>query len=392
MKRCLIPFLFLLACSPAGKLPKNLNQIDTQEFSSELETAWETSGVKAVNFGFVTREGQYYSASFGPAVWSETEALTAGHIFRIASMTKAITSVAVLQLWEQGLVDLDAPVNEILPGIDAIPILSPGGALVAATRPVTLRHLLTHTSGFSYAMFDERLASFSKPDDWPHSDYPRVAEPGTQWIYSTSTDWAGRVVEAVSGLGLEDYFRRNITGPLGMDHTWFNVPDSLQSLIVSWGMRLEEPSDSFREFPGRIPPGPVKEYSGGGGLFSSLNDYLRFLACILNEGELGGQRILREETVALMFGDELPKVLNLNAKEQADSSRMAHSLAWAIQLADSDFGRRAGSAYWSGYFNTYYSLDRNSGIAVVVMANYLPFLEPGVLDLYKKFELMVRGD
>lgn len=384
--------LFLVSCTSQKQAPGAEQGIDTSGFSRELREAWEESGVPAVNFGFITRDGQYYSTSFGHAVWSEDAALTADHIFRIASMTKAITSVAVLQLWEQGLVDLDAPVHAILPGIDSIPILTADGALVPATRPVTLRNLLTHTSGFSYAMFDERLANFTKPDDWSHRDYPRVAEPGTQWIYSTSTDWAGRVVEAVSGMDLETYVREHISGPLGMGHTWFNVPDSLKPLIVSIGVKRDEPGNFFQEYPGRVPREPVREYSGGGGLFSSLNDYLKFLACILNEGELDGHRILSEETVALMFRDELPGVLNLNEEEIADSSRMAHSLSWAVQLADNDFGRKAGSAYWSGYFNTYYSIDRNSGIAVVVMANYLPFLEPGILGLYKTFENLVREE
>ncbi|MEE4177127.1 MAG: serine hydrolase domain-containing protein [Bacteroides sp.] len=391
-KWLLFSLVFLLSWTAQTQAQRVEQEIDSRGFSGELQKAWEESGIPAVNFGFITREGQYYSQSFGHAVWSEEAALTADHIFRIASMTKALTSVAVLQLWEQGKVDLDAMVASFIPGIDSIPILTDEGNLVAASRPITLRNLLTHTSGFSYAMFDQRLANFVRPDNWPHPDYPRVAEPGEQWIYSTSTDWAGKVVEAVSGLDLEAYLREHITGPLGMDHTWFNVPDSLQHLIVSIGTRLEEPSDTFREYPGRVPREPVKEYSGGGGLFSSLNDYLKFLACILNEGELGGKRILNEATVDLMFRDELPGVLNLDPEEMADNSRMAHSLSWAIQLVDNDFGRKAGSAYWSGYFNTYYSIDRHSGVAVVVMANYLPFLEPGILGLYKTFESLVRGE
>ena len=394
MKRIPISFLILfpllLACTPAGKLGQASGEIDTRGFTEALRQGWEASGIPAATFGFITREGQYYSASFGRAVWSEEGALTADHIFRIASMTKAITSVAVLQLWERGLVDLDMTVNDILPGIDSIPVLTAEGELIPVTRPVTLRHLLTHTSGFSYAMFDERLSNFTRPDDWPHPDYPRVAEPGTKWVYSTSIDWAGRVVEAISGMNLEAYVRENITGPLGMDHTWFNVPDSLQHLIVSIGVRHAGAEGSFQEYPGRIPREPVTEFSGGGGLFSSLNDYLQFLACILNGGILHGEQILEAQTIEAMFRDELPGVLNFTAEELKDGTRMGHSLSWAIQLTDNDFGRKAGSAYWSGYFNTYYSIDRNSGVAVVAMANYLPFMDAGILGLYKGFEEMVR--
>jgi CubicO group peptidase (beta-lactamase class C family) len=368
----------------------NAQQLDTIGFSASLHYEWEQSGVKAMNFGFVTRGGQRYSKSFGPAVWNEGNPLTADHIFRIASMTKALTSVAVLQLFERGLIDLDDPAEKYLPGIDSIPVLLETGELVKGSKPITIRHLLTHTSGFAYVMFDQRLSDFERPVDWPYADYPRLAEAGTDWIYGTSTDWAGKIVEAVSGQNLEEYFRANITGPLNMDHTWFNVPEALQHLIVSIGRRNDRDSNSIIEFTERVPARPVKEYSGGGGLFSSLNDYLTFLECVLNGGALKGNRILNEETVELMFVDQLPEVLSLSQDETINADRRAHGLTWAIQLTGNDFGRRAGSAYWSGYFNTYYSIDVNTGIAVVSMSNLLPFLDRGSLDLYKTFERLVR--
>jgi CubicO group peptidase (beta-lactamase class C family) len=368
----------------------NAQQLDTIGFSASLHYDWEQSGVKAMNFGFVTRGGQRYSKSFGPSVWAEDNPLTADHIFRIASMTKAITSVAVLQLWERGLIALDDPADKYFPGIDSIPVLLETGELVIGLKPITIRHLLTHTSGFGYLMFDQRLAGFERPAEWPHADYPRLAEAGTEWIYSTSTDWAGKIVEVVSGLSLEEYLRNNISGPLNMDHTWFNVPEALQHLIVSIGRRNDRDNNSLIEFPERVPARPVKEYSGGGGLFSSLNDYLTFLECILNGGELNGNRILNEETVELLFVDQLPDVLGLSEDKTINTNQRAHGLTWAIQLTDNDFGRRAGSGYWSGYFNTYYSIDINTGIAVVSMSNLLPFLDNGSLDLYKTFERLVR--
>jgi len=390
MKKVILWPLIFVAFFIASQFPLYSQQFDTTVFYSSLKTCWEQSGVKAMNFGFVTRGGQRFTESFGPAVWTQDSPLTADHIFRIASMTKAITSVAVLQLWERGLIDLDDPAEKYLPGIDLIPILQPEGVLKQGSVSITIRHLLTHTSGFSYEMFDQRLSAFSRPDDWPHGDFPRLAEAGTEWIYSTSTDWAGKIIEVVSGLNLEDYFRENITGPLNMDHTWFYVPEALQYLIVSLGTRNTSGDGSLREFPERVPASPVKEYNGGSGLFSSLNDYLTFLECILNGGELNGNRILNGETVELMFVDQLPEVLGLSDLEAANTNRMAHGLTWAIQLTDNDFGRRAGSAYWSGYLNTYYSIDKNTGIAVVAMSNLLPFLDRGSLDLYKTFERLVR--
>ncbi len=366
--------------------------IETSGFFKELEPAWEQSGIKGMVFGFVTASGQRYTQPFGRAIWSEEGEVTPDHIFRMASMTKAITSVAVLQLVEQGLIGLDEPVNLYLPEIDLIPILRSNRQLVEARRPITLRHLLTHTSGFGYSFMNERLAGFEQPEDWPHRDLPRLTEAGNVWIYGTSTDWVGRLVEDISGLNLEDYLRQNITGPLQMNRTWFDVPDSLKSFIVSVGTRVAPDKPDFIESPQRISALPVVQFSGGGGLFSTMNDYLNFLECILNGGEWNGVRILKEETVILMFEDQLPALLGpeRNPVDPSAGERRGQGLAWGIQTVDNDFGRKAGSAYWSGILNAYYSIDINTGIAVVVMANYMPFLDPGVLDLYKKFEAMVR--
>ncbi len=366
--------------------------VEVNGFFEELEPAWEQSGIKGMVFGFVTASGQRYTQPFGRAVWSEEGEVTPDHIFRMASMTKAITSVAALQLVEQGLIGLDDPVSRYLPEIDSIPILRSNGQLIEARRPITLRHLLTHTAGFGYSFMNDRLAGFEQPENWPHRDLPRLTEAGNVWIYGTSTDWVGRLVEEISGLSLENYFRKNITGPLQMHRTWFDVPDSLKNSIVSVGTRVAPSQPDFRESPQRIPALPVTEYSGGGGLFSTMNDYLNFFQCILNGGEWNGVRILNEETVMMMFEDQLPALLGTerNPVDPSAGERRGQSLAWGIQTVDNDFGRKAGSGYWSGILNTYYSIDINTGIAVVVMANYMPFLDPGVLDLYKKFEAMVR--
>jgi len=385
-------FLFIAFSAFLGFQASYAQTVVTSGYFQELEPAWEQSGLKGMVFGFVAASGQRYTQPFGRAIWSEEGEITPDHIFRMASMTKAITSVAALQLVEQGLIGLDEPVGRYLPEIDQIPILRSNGHLVEARRPITLRHLLTHTSGFGYSFMNERLAGFEQPQDWPHRDLPRLTEAGNVWIYGTSTDWAGRLVEKISGLSLEDYLRHYITGPLQMHRTWFDVPDPLKSFIVSVGTRVAPDKPDFLESPQRIPLLPVVQFSGGGGLFSTMNDYLNFLECILNGGELNGARILKEETVMLMFEDQLPQLLGpeRNPLDPTAGERRGQGLAWGIQTVDNDFGRQAGSAYWSGILNTYYSIDRNTGIAVVVMANYMPFLDNGILHLYKKFEAMVR--
>lgn len=364
-----------------------------KDYYQEIKPLWEQTDVNAMNFGFVNRDGNRFTMNLGTP-HSRQEELSSDHIFRIASMTKAITSVALLQLIEQGLADIDDNAGKYLPEIDKIPILTSDGKLVMGNYPITLRHLLTHTSGFGYSFVDKRLADFEKPDNWPHKDLPRLAEAGTQWNYGTGTDWVGRIVEQISGLNLEDYFRQNITGPLNMDRTWFVLPDSLTPYLVSLGSRqaLSEGETKAPVLSARITP---VSYSGGGGLYSSLNDYLTFLECLLHGGGLNGIKILEKTTVDMMFVDQLPSVFanagNIQEGEIKDpSSDFAFGLAWGIQTSDNEYGRKEGSAYWSGIYNTYYSIDLNTGIAVVTMANLTPFGERGALMLYKKFEELVR--
>ncbi len=149
-------------------------------------------------------------------------------------MTKAIASVAALQLVEKGLIGLDDPLDDLMPEMTSIPILTTNGDLVTANKPITLRHLLTHTAGFGYAFRDYRLQSFDK-SEWKYEDFPRLFEAGERWQYGTNTDWVGKIIEKFSGEDLETYLRKNVTGPLKMNSTWFNVPENLKKNIVSWG-------------------------------------------------------------------------------------------------------------------------------------------------------------
>jgi methyl acetate hydrolase len=372
-------------------VPLHAGVIDTTGIYQRLGEWISQTQLRSAAFGFVTAEGQEYASFFGPGSWTRGDELGVDHIFRIASMTKAITSIAAMQLVEAGLVGLDDPLEDYMPEIQAIPILSGDGELLRPERPVTLRHLLTHTSGFGYAIFDRRLGGFQLPADWPHPDYPRLHEAGGDWLYGTGTDWAGRLVESISGMNLEEYLRKYITGPLGMDHTWFVVPDSLQHLLVSLVARDAVSGNVLREVPNQQLRSTVSAFSGGAGLHSSLNDYLRFLQCIVGRGEADGVRILQAATVESLFADQFPLVLTERAAEEQAGRGFAHGLAWALQAEGSDYGRRPESGYWSGYYNTYYSVDIQTGIAVVVMTNIVPPNDAEAVDLYKKFELLVRG-
>jgi CubicO group peptidase (beta-lactamase class C family) len=207
-------------------------------------------------------------------------------------MTKLLTSIAAMQLVEKGLISLDDELSPLLPEMAKIPILS-NGQLRKANNAITLRHLLTHTSGFGFTFTDKELSTFDTKD-WEYKDLPRRFESGTQFLYGTSTEWVGRLVEKLSGMSLEAYFRQHITGPLGMNRTWYNVPDSLKPFIVSTGARGDNGREPLKELPGRIPADTVTEHNGGGGLYSSPNDFTKLLHCLLNDGALHNKRILKK--------------------------------------------------------------------------------------------------
>ena len=327
-----------------------------------LKTYFQNSTLPAAIMGYSSKEGEMEWYAFGPSVWGGKDTINQNNIFRIYSMTKAIASVATLQLVEQDLIGLDDPLDELMPEMTTIPILTKTGELIQANNTITLRHLLTHTSGFGYEFIDPRLQSFDK-SEWEYEDLPRLFEAGELWQYGTSLDWVGKIIEKISGENLETYLRANVTGPLKMNSTWFNVPENLKENIVSWGKR---DSIGFHEYP-RIPSESVTEYSAGGGLFSSPKDYLTFLVCMMNNGKYDGGQILNPEAVELMSHNHLPNGLTINAGGKSMESD-THGLAWAIEDSEDEVLRSKGSAYWSGLANSNFSIDKEK--AVVVVGNF----------------------
>jgi CubicO group peptidase (beta-lactamase class C family) len=358
---------------------------------NRVATYFQNSTLPAAIMGNVTADGEMEFSAFGPSVWGGTDTLGEDHIFRIYSMTKAIASVAAMQLVEQGLLGLDEPLNELMPEMASIPILTEDGSLYQSDAPITLRHLLTHTSGFGYDFTSERLNNF-QPESWEYEDKPRLFEPGERWHYGTSTDWVGKVIEKVSEQDLETYLRKNITGPLDMNSTWFNVPDELKENIVSWGTR---DSTGFSEYE-RIPPQPVTSYSAGGGLYSSPRDYLTFLECMLNDGSYGDGQILTPESVELLFTNQLPGNMTMdhNLPDEGLPATVGKfpdetdtfGLAWALENSDDESVRTKGAAYWAGIANSYYTVDREKGVAVAYFTQFLPFNDKESYGLYRLYE------
>lgn len=371
-------------------------QNQTKSSDSTLKTYFESSSIPSAIMGSIDADGKTTWHRFGPSIWEDsTTVVTEDNIFRIYSMTKAITSVAALQLVEKGLIGLDDPLNELMPEMVSIPILGEDGNLIHSDEIITLRQLLTHTSGFSEKYFSSKLYNF-KPESWLYEDKPRLFQPGTSFAYGTGLRWAGRVIEKLSGQDLETYFRKNITSPLKMDETWFNVPEVLSEQIVTFGGR-----DSLGNINvwGRIPQKPQTTYPGDMGLFGSPNDYLNFLNCMLNYGKYDGGQLLKKETVLIMLKDNLPIGIKIPKIEEFDNGGIIGytggqleglindrwGLAWAIER-DKDEIRPINSAYWAGAANSYFTLDTENKIAVVYFSNYFPFNDKEAYDFYKLYE------
>jgi methyl acetate hydrolase len=354
----------------------------------KLTVAFNSGTMKAAIMASTDKEGHTDWFAYGPAIWKEHTTVAPDNIFRIFSMTKAIASVAAMQLVEQGKIKLDEPLNELMPNMAAIPILDEQGTLTKSDDPITLKQLLTHTSGFGYSFNSERLANF-KQENWPYEDNPRLFKPGSAWHYGTSLDWAGKVIEKVSGKDLETYLRDNVTGPLKMNSTWFNVPENLQDKIVSWGSRDSTGRIVESE---RLPGEEVLAYSAGSGLYSSPEDYLRFLRCLLNYGELEGVRILKKETVELMLQDHLPanvKIEDIFAGPglgDFSDPEDRYGLGWAIEATSTETVRPRGAVYWGGAANSYFTLDVPNNVAIVYFTNFFPFNDKESEGLYRMFE------
>ncbi len=367
-----------------------------------LRGAVERKDVPGVVALVTDRRRVLYQGAFGVADVSTGRALTADAVFRIASMTKPITSLAAMQLIEQGRFGLDDPVEKHLPEFANLKVFESfdpaTGAyrLRAASRPPTVRHVLTHTSGLGYPFTSATLRDF-KPqggEKYPFGG-PLLFDPGERWLYGTSTDVVGKLVEKASGQKLEDYFRQHIFAPLRMADTSYNVPQDKAARLVAAQQRTGERMDGAIVLQTPQPGLTIPEPIGGGGLASTANDYGRFVRMLLNGGELDGVRLLKAETVALMgenhIGAVLVPALKTALPRSADFSFIADGRdKWGLGFlitTDQVSGKRSpGSLSWGGINNTYFWIDPSRGIAGVILLQYLPFADAKALAVYDAFE------
>ena len=367
-----------------------------------LRVAVERKDVPGVVALVTDRRRVLYQGAFGVADVSSGRPLTADALFRIASMTKPITSLAAMQLIEQGRFGLDDPVEKYLPEFANLKVFesfdAASGAyrLRPASRPPTVRHVLTHTSGLGYPFTSAILRDF-KPqagESYPFGG-PLLFDPGARWHYGTSTDVVGKLVEKVSGEKLEDYFRQHIFAPLQMSDTSYNVPQEKASRLVAGQQRAGERMDGAIVLQNSQPGLTIAEPIGGGGLASTANDYGRFMRMLLNGGELDGARVLKSETVALMGENHIGTVsvpaLKTALPRSADFTFVADGRdKWGLGFlitADQVPGKRSpGSLSWGGINNTYFWIDPSRGVAGTILMQYLPFADAKALAVYDAFE------
>ena len=370
---------------------------------TQLAQAIENAGLPGASAMIVDAEGVRFSGAWGHADAVAQTPMALDTICQIASMTKALVSVAAMQLVEQGMLTLDGPIGDVLPeladpqvlegfGADGAPILRP------AKRQITLRHLLTHTAGLGYFFVHPPVLQYFAASGMPvpgskaSITMPLMFDPGEKWEYSVATDWVGLAVEAASGTDLQAYLSQHIFAPLGMTQTAFR-PELAEGAAK---VHVRTPEGELAVNPVNLGGGEFQ--SGGGGLSSTAPDYARFLRMILRGGELGGQRILSAGSIAEMsrnqigdlragyMGSAMPDLAQ--PYDTFPDQDTKWGLGFLINPETGPHGRNPGSLAWAGIFNSYYWIDPAAGVAGVLISQLRPFGDPGALAAFGVLEQM----
>jgi CubicO group peptidase (beta-lactamase class C family) len=344
-------------------------------------------------------DGVIYRGAFGVPVDA---------VVWLASMTKAITATAAMQLVESGTLHLDRPAGDVCPELASVQTLDGFDAngqprLRAPKRPVTLRQLLTHTSGLAYGAFAPPLLRYCRLTDTPDVGtcrnaalaLPLIFDPGDRWQYGIGIDWAGKMVEVVSGERLDQYLERHVFAPLGMRDTSFKLSPSQRARRMPVHQRHEDGTLTPTDF--EVPQEP-EFHMGGGGLYGTAADYVAFTRVFTD----GGRGVLKPETIELMAQNhigalDVPPLTSIAPALAKDSEffpgmTKKWGLSFLITTEDAPTGRSAGSLAWSGLANTYFWIDRRRRISGVFLTQLLPFFDDTAIDMFTRFETAIyRG-
>lgn len=353
------------------------------------------------------RSANVYEGAFGERILGG-EAMTADTVVGMFSCTKAITGTAVMQLVEEGKLDLDVPARQYVPEIGKIQVLegfdSTGSPkLRAPRRDVTTRMLMLHTAGFSYEFFNEDYLKMNTEHGLPScitctKEFlmaPLLFDPGERWEYGINLDWCGQIIEAIRGKRLGEVMQERIFAPLGMTDTTFTISPSMRSRLAKIHQR--EADGSLTPLPDlELPPDP-EVHMGGGGLYGTVSDYMRFIRMILNDGQGEKGRVLKADTVARMAQNGLGplKIKGLKGVSLSNDAEffpgMSKSWAYTFMVNDEEAptGRPAGSLGWAGLANSFYWIDRQNGVGGHWATQILPFADETSFSAFLDFETAV---
>jgi methyl acetate hydrolase len=365
-----------------------------------LERAVDAGRVPGAAAAVTNAAGVLYRGAFGLAQTVNQRPMRTDTIFRIASMTKLITSVALLRVRDQHRLDLDAPFKHWFPAFRQPEVLVSfdRASRRYTTRPadsdVTVRQLLTHTSGFGYWFLSPEIGALTDgPPEYYNPPF-LLHDPGVRFTYGIGTDVAGQAIEALTGQPLGEYFAEGIFAPLGMVDTGFDLPPH-SARLASVHARV---GDTFVERP-RETAGDSPH--GGGGLFSTIDDYVALLRLLLNAGAVNGRPFLAAESVREITSNQIGALWaerqTTALPSRTDDFRFLDGtqkfgLGLAIETRNRPSGRTAGSYGWGGICNTYYWVDPAAGLGAVLMMQVSPFSTPACLALCDEFETAVLSD
>src|SRR5579871_3523719 len=347
-----------------------------------------------------------YEGAFGKRDLSKDAVMTLDSVFWIASMTKAVTTAGAMQLVEQGKLALDEPIGKLLPDLASPQVLEGFDAkgeakLRPAKGAITLRHLMTHTAGFCYELWNSDKAAYLEKTGTPGITTcqnaalktPLASDPGTRWEYGTNIDYVGKAVEAASGKKLDAYLRDHIFAPLGMSDTGFKITDDMRKRLV--GMHVRGEDGKLAPLPFELEQNP-EFHMGGGGLYSTAADYIKFCQMILNKGKGNGNQLLKPETVATMGQNNMGELsvtkmitaapVYTNDVDLFPDQLKKWGLSFMINTVKTAEGRSAGSLFWAGLANTYFWIDPSRDVCGVILMQLLPFADGKCLEAFAGFE------
>jgi methyl acetate hydrolase len=385
--------------------------LTTEELDAYLSSLVDRGTLPHVTALAATRGGQSYTFSRNGAAGDHGAPLTPDSVIWLASMTKLAVAVAALQLVEQGALALDAPLADSLPDAPRPLVLtgfdSEGNAVTRAPgTPVTLRHLLSHTAGYAYSVWEPRLARYQSRYEIPDIfecravslGLPLMFDPGTAWAYGMGLDFVGQAIERASGLDLEAYLQARVFGPLGMKRTSFVLDKDMRADRAA--MLQRQPDGGFAPLQFEVNQSP-EFYLCGAGLYGPPAEYLRLLRALLNLGTLDGTQVLRPETVRAARENQIG-ALEIDAITSLDLTSSNHVTflprmgnKWSLLGLRNDStlpnGRSHGSMFWCGMANCYYWVDWDNGDAGLLCAQVMPFADDHVLTAFDAFEQAVHG-